>query len=157
VPGPPLAGLITAGTAAAAPAQDSGYQADSRGVGAGRARPAQACRVVCAAGPKGSNRLRAVGGYVIADEAGMPFPPAKLSDLFLAVSKAAGLPRLRLHDARHTALTLMVAAGVPISDVSKYAGHHSAAFTYSRYVHGKSNAAGTVLGDLYAAPEQVRS
>jgi integrase len=40
-----------------------------------------------------------------------------------------------LHDSRHTTLTLMEHAGVPISIVSKWAGHYDSAFTQKTYVH----------------------
>jgi hypothetical protein len=43
--------------------------------------------------------------------------------------KRAGLPKIRLHDSRHTTLSLMEKAGVPISIVSRWAGHYDAAFT----------------------------
>jgi integrase len=42
--------------------------------------------------------------------------------------------RLRFHDLRHTAASLMVAAAVPIFDVSKILGHSSVATTM-RYAH----------------------
>jgi len=41
----------------------------------------------------------------------------------------AALRRITLHDSRHTTLTLIEHAGVPISIVSKWAGHYDAAFT----------------------------
>jgi integrase len=40
-----------------------------------------------------------------------------------------------LHDSRHTTLTLMEHAGVPISIISKWAGHYDSAFTQKTYVH----------------------
>lgn len=42
--------------------------------------------------------------------------------------------RLRFHDLRHTAASLMVAAGVPIFDIAKTLGHSSVAVTM-RYAH----------------------
>jgi len=36
--------------------------------------------------------------------------------------RRAGLRKIRLHDSRHTTLSLMEKAGVPISIVSKWAG-----------------------------------
>jgi hypothetical protein len=44
------------------------------------------------------------------------------------------VPPIVLHECRHTALSLMEKAGVPISIVSKWAGHYDTAFTYSTYV-----------------------
>lgn len=42
---------------------------------------------------------------------------------------------LKLHDMRHTAVSLWVAAGATDMEVAKWAGHTSAAFTKSRYAH----------------------
>jgi integrase len=46
--------------------------------------------------------------------------------------KRIGLRRITLYDSRHTTLTLMEHAGVPISIVSKWAGHYDAAFSSGR-------------------------
>jgi integrase len=42
---------------------------------------------------------------------------------------------MTLHDSRHTTLTLMEHEGVPISIISKWAGHYNSAFTQKTYVH----------------------
>ena len=75
------------------------------------------------------------GEYLITDELGMPVHPEWYSDEFGRLLKRAGLRRITLHDSRHTTLTLMEHAGVPISIVSKWAGHYDAAFTQRTYVH----------------------
>jgi integrase len=49
--------------------------------------------------------------------------------------RRAGLRRITLHDSRHTTLTLMEHAGVPISIISTWAGHYDSAFTQKTYVH----------------------
>ena len=46
---------------------------------------------------------------------------------------------ITLHDSRHTTLTLMEHAGVPISIVSKWAGYYDAAFTQRTYVHASTD------------------
>jgi integrase len=61
------------------------------------------------------------------------------SDEFGRLLKRAALPRITLHDSRHTTLTLMEHAGVPISIVSKWAGHYDSAFTQKTYVHASDN------------------
>jgi integrase len=53
--------------------------------------------------------------------------------------KRADLRKIRLHDSRHTTLSLMEKAGVPISIVSKWAGHYDAAFTMKTYVHASDD------------------
>lgn len=47
----------------------------------------------------------------------------------------AGLPRIRFHDLRHTAATLMLRQGVPVPTVSQILGHKNATQTLNRYSH----------------------
>ena len=55
--------------------------------------------------------------------------PEWYSDEFGRLLRRAGLRRITLHDSRHTTLTLMDHAGVPISIISKWADHYDSAFT----------------------------
>jgi integrase len=48
---------------------------------------------------------------------------------------AAGLEGLRIHDLRHTAVALWIAAGANPKEVSARAGHSSVSFTLDRYGH----------------------
>lgn len=71
---------------------------------------------------------------------------------FRRICERYELPKIRLHDSRHTTLSLMEKAGVPISVISKWAGHHDAAFTYRTYVHASNEdleTGATTLADLY--------
>jgi integrase len=79
------------------------------------------------------------GEYVVTDELGLPVHPEWYSDEFGRLLKRAGLRRITLHDSRHTTLTLMEHAGVPISIVSKWAGHYDSAFTQKTYVHASDH------------------
>ncbi|HEY6311871.1 MAG TPA: hypothetical protein VIY52_13845 [Streptosporangiaceae bacterium] len=45
--------------------------------------------------------------YVVTDELGIPLHPEAYSDEFIRLLKRAGLPKIRLHDSRHTTLSLM--------------------------------------------------
>jgi integrase len=74
-------------------------------------------------------------GYVAADELGHPVHPEWYTDEFHRVSDRAKVRRIRLHESRHTALSLMEHAGVPVSILAAWAGHYSGAFTMSQYVH----------------------
>jgi integrase len=91
-------------------------------------------------------------GHVVVDELGSPVHPEWYSDEFGRVAKRAGVKRIVLHEGRHTALSLEK-AGVPISIVSRWAGHYDTAFTYRRYVHAdhaEDLVQGTdALGKLY--------
>jgi integrase len=73
--------------------------------------------------------------YVVTDELGIPRHPESYSDEFTRMLKRAGLPKIRLHDSRHTTFSLMEKAGVPISIISKWAGHYDPSFTMKTYVH----------------------
>jgi len=48
---------------------------------------------------------------------------------------AAGLPRIRWHDLRHTAATLLLLSGVPVAEVSEMLGHADPSVTYRVYAH----------------------
>jgi integrase len=56
-------------------------------------------------------------------------------DSFKPLCREAKLPELRFHDLRHTAATLMLAAGVPAKVVSERLGHASIEITLSIYAH----------------------
>lgn len=45
------------------------------------------------------------------------------------------LPRIRLHDLRHTHATLLLAAGEPVKVVSERLGHANATITLTVYQH----------------------
>jgi len=77
--------------------------------------------------------------YVVTDQLGIPLHPEAYSDEFTRLLRRAGLPKIRLHDSRHTTLSLMEKADVPISIVSKWAGHYDAAFTMRTYVHASDD------------------
>jgi integrase len=58
-------------------------------------------------------------------------------------TNSAGLDGLRIHDLRHTAVALWIAAGANPKEVAARAGHTSVSFTLDRYGHlyPESNAA----------------
>jgi integrase len=58
-------------------------------------------------------------GLVFCREDGTALHPDRFSEWFEWHAKAAGLPRIRVHDARHTWATLDLQAGVPAKVVSK--------------------------------------
>ncbi len=58
-----------------------------------------------------------------------------MSRWFQTRVRQAKLPRIRLHDLRHTHATLMIAAGVPVKVVSERLGHSTPAFTMTVYQH----------------------
>jgi integrase len=80
------------------------------------------------------------GEHVVCDAAGRPYHPDTLSDFWRALGAEAKVPRIRLHDARHTCGTLMHLQGVPIVIISAWLGHADAAFTMRTYVHSQDDA-----------------
>ncbi len=66
---------------------------------------------------------------------GSPVHPDTVSDTFDRRVRACGLPRIRLHDLRHTWATLALEANIPVKVVSEVLGHNSPAFTLDVYSH----------------------
>jgi integrase len=61
--------------------------------------------------------------------------PNTLDGAFHREAARLALPRIRLHDLRHSAATLMLAEGVHPKIVSERLGHSSIAMTLDRYSH----------------------
>jgi integrase len=61
--------------------------------------------------------------------------PDYVSKTFDRLVKAAGVPRIRLHDLRHTAATTMLEQGVPLKVVTERLGHSSTRITADLYQH----------------------
>ena len=74
-------------------------------------------------------------GYVFVRKYGSPLDPNTLTRTFRWIVDHSELPRIRLHDLRHTHASIAVKAGVPIGVVSERLGHASPEFTLHRYAH----------------------
>ncbi len=86
------------------------------------------------------DRLSVSDGFVDRDLAfarpdGGPIHPDYYSQTFNRTVKRLGLPRIRLHDLRHTHATLGLAARVPPKVMSDRLGHATVAFTLDVYTH----------------------
>ncbi|WP_030886605.1 tyrosine-type recombinase/integrase [Streptomyces sp. NRRL F-5053] len=86
-------------------------------------------------------------GRIFTEEDGSLLHPGKVSDLFDRLVSEAGLPPIRLHDLRHGAATLMLAAGVDIKVVSETLGHSDSRITRDVYQ--------SVLDDLARAAAEA--
>jgi integrase len=85
-------------------------------------------------------------GLVFTDRLGRPI---RLRLAFWRLLDEAGLPRIRLHDLRHTMATLMLAAGEHPKVVSERLGHATVNITLDTYSHvlpGLGRAAAERLG-----------
>ena len=92
-------------------------------------------------------------GYVAADELGEPLHPEFYSDEFARLCRQAGLPKIRLHDARHTVNSLLEKLGVPDSLRAAWLGH-TVAVNRGTYLHSRPEelaAVSAALGSLFAA------
>lgn len=74
-------------------------------------------------------------GHVFVNEVGQPHHPDHFGDRFEDLVKECGVPRIRLHDLRHTACSLMLAAGEPVKVVQELVGHASPQITLALYTH----------------------
>ena len=84
--------------------------------------------------------LRATGqgvtpAYVFTTPAGEPLDPAYVSRRFDLLVKASGLPRIRLHDLRHSSASIGLASGESLLEVSRRLGHSSITITADTYSH----------------------
>lgn len=74
-------------------------------------------------------------GWVFTYEDGRPLSPYYISQIFRKLVRGTGLPHLTFHGLRHEHASLLLAAGMPITAVSKRLGHASIAITSDLYSH----------------------
>jgi len=74
------------------------------------------------------------GLFVFTNEFGQPFDPKVDYVAWKDLRKAAGVRETRLHNARHTAGTIMGSLGISLREVQETFGHSSSKIT-ERYVH----------------------
>jgi integrase len=74
-------------------------------------------------------------GLVFTLPDGRPIHPQRFSAWFEQLSRRAGLPRIRLHDVRHSYASVLLEAGVPMKVVSERLGHANTVITADLYSH----------------------
>ncbi len=74
-------------------------------------------------------------GLVFCRENGTPDKPERVTRAFGTRTQAAGLPKIRFHDLRHTWATLALGEGVHPKIVSERLGHSSIGITLDIYSH----------------------
>jgi integrase len=72
-------------------------------------------------------------GLVFTREDGSSLHPDLMTRRFERLARRAGLPPIRLHDLRHGAATLALAAGVDMKVISVMLGHSSISITADTY------------------------
>lgn len=87
-------------------------------------------------------------GYVFVRDDGSPYHPESISQRFDRLCGRAKVRRIRLHDLRHTAATLMLEDGTPVKVAAELLGHSNPAVTQATYQHvlpGMAESAGERL------------
>ncbi len=77
----------------------------------------------------------AAADLVFATRAGAPIPPYRVSGAFDRLVATLDVPRVRLHDLRHTHASLLGQAGVTLKLASERLGHSTVAITGDLYSH----------------------
>ncbi|MEU1809368.1 tyrosine-type recombinase/integrase [Micromonospora aurantiaca (nom. illeg.)] len=85
---------------------------------------------------------------VFPSERGTPMEPTNLSRSFARLRETAGLPGVRLHDLRHTVVSLLMELGVPPHVVQAIARHADVKVTLKVYAHASIDAMRQALGKL---------
>jgi len=75
------------------------------------------------------------GDLVFATTIGTPVNSSNLRMLYYALLARSGLPRIRFHDLRHTAATLLLEAGVHPRAVADRLGHATPSLVMNTYGH----------------------
>lgn len=88
---------------------------------------------------------------VFASGVGTPYTASNVRRAFRKLLVASGLPKIRFHDLRHTAASLMLNHGIPVLIVSKRLGHSKPSITIDVYGHlipGKQEEAASLMNNL---------
>jgi integrase len=100
-------------------------------------------------------------GLVFTWPNGSPIHPLRFSRWFEQHARRAGLPKIRLHDLRHSYASAALAAGVPAKVISERLGHATIAVTMDIHSHvlpgldreAADSVARLILGGGSAIPE----
>jgi integrase len=79
--------------------------------------------------------LASASDRVFTNEIGDPIRPNSIGQAFARLVKDAGLPKIRLHDLRHTHASHLLMAGINVKVVSERLVLASASFTLDTYAH----------------------
>ena len=87
---------------------------------------------------------------VFTSAVGTPLDAANVRRHYYAALAQTGLPRVRLHDMRHTATSLMAAEGIPIHVIQAVMGHATSVTTMDIYTHVSPASYGELSGSARA-------
>lgn len=98
-----------------------------------------------------ANRGGSDGWRFCTTRRGNPISPYSLTKYWHDVRERAGVPALRFHDLRHTAVSLLLALGVPPHVVHEIVGHSDIKVTMTVYAHGRLDEKAAALTRLGTA------
>ena len=87
-----------------------------------------------------ANRLLIGSKYIDSNKVcvhnnGEPFKPSYISQHFALLLTKYGLPKIRFHDLRHTAASLLIKSGLPYKQIQEMMGHELITTTMDTYGH----------------------
>ena len=88
--------------------------------------------------------------YIFVRENGQLMLPSYVTDHFRQKIARSGLPKLRLHDLRHTCATLLLREGCTLREIQAYLGH-ATYLTTTRYAHVDARSKERALGIMTEA------
>ncbi|MEV4296534.1 tyrosine-type recombinase/integrase [Microbispora rosea] len=87
-------------------------------------------------------------GLVFPSRRGTPMEPDNLRRSWSEIRKAAELGSVRLHDLRHTCVSLLLEMGIPPHIVREIVGHSDIEVTMTIYAHASLDEKRRALGKL---------
>ena len=96
---------------------------------------------------------------VFCNEDGSALHPSRFTRRFVTACERAGVPKIRLHDLRHTWATLALQAGIHPKVVSERLGHATTSITLDIYSHVQPELdaqAATAVAELFGDKKPVR-
>jgi integrase len=105
--------------------------------------------------PLAGNRWQELN-LVFPNSIGTPLNSSNVNKKYHAILEEAGLKRIRFHDMRHIAASIMLSHSVPIMTVSHILGHSQASTTLNMYGHHFDTAnmqAALMMDDLFEATQ----
>ena len=92
-------------------------------------------------------------GFVCVDNAGNLISPDYVTRVFPKLCEQCGLRRIKLHELRHTNISLLVEAGAHMKDIQEWAGHSSYSTTANIYAHIQAKSKNKLMQTLSAVLE----
>lgn len=88
---------------------------------------------------------------------GRPLHTDNVTRVHYAILKASGVPKIRIHDMRHSCASWLLLAGQPVHTVSERLGHARPSITLDLYAHTLANSqdeSAAIMGRLLAPSER---